>query len=352
MERLEKPIKKANNKAWRIIIFVFFGIIVGVFLLMGLVIIKYPSFAKAGYNFLVVPNRQIASDNGNINILVMGKPGGIHEGSELTDTMMFVSVSLSEAKINTISIPRDIWIPELVAKINSAYYWGKTGTPYFNTDVTGGGISFAKNITEKVVGQKIQYGIVVDFSAFKDLVDALGGIEVDIENSFTDNLYPVEGRENDDCNGDDTFACRYETINFNRGTQDMDGVTSLKFVRSRHAEGKEGTDIAREARQQKVIEAIKNKILQPKVYLSVKNISSIFLVVEKYVETDLDIPTTGILARKILDSINNISQKSIPENLLINPPISTIYNNLYVFIPRLGNGRWEEIHQWVSENTN
>ena len=133
-----------------------------------------------------------------------------------------------------------------------------------------GGIGFAKTITAEVVGSPIQYGVVVDFSGFKDVIDALGGIQVNVENSFTDNLYPIAGQENDTCGGDPTFACRYQTITFNSGPQTMNGDTALIFVRSRHAEGDEGTDLAREARQQKVIDAIKSKIMEPKVLLSPK----------------------------------------------------------------------------------
>ena len=280
----------------------------------------------------------------------MGKSGEDHDGADLTDTMMLISIPLVKGDIKTVSIPRDVWVPELMAKINSAYYWGKYGSAYFSLQDTGGGISFAKRIVGQVIGQPVQYGVVIDFSAFKDIVDAVGGISIDVEHPFVDNFYPIEGRENDLCGGDKSFSCRYETVIFDSGVQTMDGETALKFVRSRHAEGDEGTDIAREARQQKVIVAIKNKVTEPKTYLSTKRISALLTIANKYVETDMSLPTAGIIARKTMESMNSVSQEKFPEDLVIVPKASPIYDNLYVFIPKAGNGNWEEIQKWFTEN--
>ena len=303
------------------------------------------------YNFISAPTDQIASINGHVNILLMGKAGGDRPGDnpDLTDTMILVSLGLNKHQITTISIPRDTWIPEIRGKINSSYYWGKQNTPYFKSP--GGphpGITFAKTITEEVVGQPIQYGAVVDFSSFKDIVDAIGGIDVDVQNSFTDKMYPIAGRENDLCGGDPTYACRYETVSFNAGPQFMNGDTALKFVRSRHAEGIEGTDLAREARQQKVIDAIKNKIISQKVYLQPKVDLALLNILKKYVVTDIDLPTAAILARKVTEDYQNIHQYLIPDNLLVSPPINAIYDEQFVFIPKAGNGKWQDINGWFA----
>ncbi len=325
-------------------------------LIFGAFLFRYPEITKGLYNFIALPENKISSDNGNINILLMGKSGGSRDGNDLTDSIILISLSLTDKSINTISIPRDIWVPDLMSKINSAYYWGKNGSVFFPLQGTGGGIEFAKKMVGRITGQSIQYGVVIDFLAFKDIVDALGGVRVDVERPFVDKFYPIEGRENDTCNGDQydsvarkNFTCRYETIIFDSGLQYMNGETALKYVRSRHSEGEEGTDLAREARQQKIIEAIKEKILQPKTYLSVKNIKALLSITSKYVETDIDFPAAGILARKFLDNIKSVSQNSIPENLLVVPPTSNIYDNLYVFIPKAGNGNWSEIQGWFSE---
>lgn len=311
------------------------------------------SYLKALYNFVAVPAGQLASVNGRTNILVMGKAGGASDGPDLTDTMILISVSLTKPGIVTISIPRDMWVPEIRAKINSAYYWGNQNTAYFgDLKNSTGGIGFAKTITAEVVGSPIQYGIVVDFTGFKDVIDALGGIQVNVERSFTDNLYPIAGKESDTCDGDPLLKCRYQTVTFNVGLQTMNGDTVLEFVRSRHAVGDEGTDIAREARQQKVIDAIKGKVLQPKVILSAKVDLAMLGVIKKYVVTDLDLPAVGMLARKILEGKNNIKQLLIPQDLLFNPPVNAVYDQQYVFIPKAGNGKWTQINDWFASVLN
>jgi LCP family protein required for cell wall assembly len=340
--------RKFLAKLGKIVLYIFLSIIILTLLGIGILIIKSPSTASALYGFVAPQASRIALDDGKVNILLMGKSGGFRDGSDLTDTMMIVSVSLGKGGIKSVSIPRDVWVPDIMAKINSTYFWGKNGSAYFTLQDTGGGITFAKRIVGKIVGKPIHYGVVLDFSAFKDIVDAVGGISVDVERPFVDNFYPIAGRENDTCSGDRTYACRYETVIFDSGVQFMNGEKALKFVRSRHAEGDEGTDIAREARQQKVIEAIKNKILQPKTFLSVKKVSSLVSIAEKYIETDIDFPTAGTLGRYALDNVNNVTQVAFPQELLVVPPTSAIYANLYVFIPKAGNGQWEEIQNWYS----
>jgi polyisoprenyl-teichoic acid--peptidoglycan teichoic acid transferase len=303
--------------------------------------LNIPIYYNTLSNFITTPVSQLASYNGRTNILVMGKSGDTRDGSDLTDTMMLVSVSLINKNVKIISIPRDTWIPEIRAKINSAYYWGNQKTP-------GGGITFAKAITTEVVGVPIQYGAVIDFSGFKDVIDQLGGIEVTVTNSFTDYYYPIAGKENDTCNGDPQLMCRYETLTFNSGTQLMNGETALKFVRSRHALGIEGADVAREARQGKVIDALKSKLLDKATYTNPGRDISILKVIINSIQTDIDYPTAGILARLVYESRNSINSYLIPAELMMNPPVSRIYDMQDVFIPVLGSGKWTEINSWVA----
>lgn len=284
-------------------------------------------------DFIQAPTNKINSYQDRVNILIMGVGGKDHSGGDLTDTMILVSVNLEKLSITTISIPRDLWIPQIRAKINSAYHYG--------------GIGLAKTSTEQVLGMSVNYVVVLDFSGFKDIVDALGGITVNVDTAFTDNLYPVAGRENDLCGGDRTLKCRYESLTFTSGPQQMSGETALKFVRSRHSESAEGTDTAREARQQKVISAIESRFLDPKVFLNPKKDLAILRVVMKSLETDINSEAGAVIARKVFDSRKSVVKYLIPDNLLINPKTSPLYDKQYVFIPKLGNGQWEEIHKWV-----
>lgn len=297
-------------------------------------------YAKLAKSFIFPATSGVRIIDGRINILVMGKGGAGHDAPDLTDTLVFVSIDTNQKKITSISIPRDIWIAEMRAKINSAYYYGNKMAP-------GGGLVLAKSTVEEVIGQPVPYAVVVDFTAFKDVVDTLGGVTINVDRSFTDYLYPIAGKENDTCGGDPLFGCRYETVTFNAGVQTMNGETALKFVRSRHAVGDEGTDLARDARQQKVIEAIKEKLMNPKTYLNLKVVSGLIKVVNNYVETDIAPNTAAAIARYGFASRKNVNSSVISTDLLLAPPTNQyLYDNQFVFIPIGGN--WNKIHEWVS----
>lgn len=300
-------------------------------------------------NFILAPESEVKTSQMRVNILLLGKGGGAHDAPDLTDTIIFLSLSLDKPSIVSISLPRDIWIPEIRAKLNSVYYWGnqKQSRDSNNSASVGGGILLAKSMVEEIVGVPVHYALVVDFNGFKNIIDTLGGIEVEVERDFIDEKFPIEGRENDDCSGDPDFSCRYETIEFTSGMQKMDGETALKFARSRNSQGDEGTDLARAARQENVVVAIKNKIMTKEIFLSPKKILKLTRVILENIETDIPHNSAAVVLRLLFNSRNSSKDYVLSEEFLINPPQSPTYDNLYVFVPK-GNG-WNEVHQWVEE---
>src|SRR5260221_5810884 len=241
------------------------ALITGIFVYKALSRSIIGTYVGLARDFALPSTTRIQTNNGRINVLILGKGGAGHDAPDLTDTMILASVSTISNKMTLISIPRDIWISTLSDKINSAYMKGREKQP------DGGGLVLAKSIVEEVMGTQINYAIVIDFGGFKDVINALDGIIVDVKTGFTDTQYPIAGRENDLCEDltakiGKTYTCRYETITFNSGLQTMDGDTALKFVRSRHAAGAEGTDIARAARQQLIISSIVKKAITPQVF--------------------------------------------------------------------------------------
>lgn len=278
------------------------------------------------YQFFIDPF--LKTDKTTVNILILGKGGGDHEAPDLTDTIILAMVK--DKKINLVSLPRDIWVPEIRAKLNSAYYWGKQKDQ---------GFLVADDAIKSITGVTVDKNLVVDFSVFEDFIDGLGGVEVDVQNAFVDEKYPVVGKEADPC-----LACRYQTISFGKGKQLMSGDRALQFVRSRNSEGDEGTDIAREARQQLVITAVKNKILNPK-NLSPKQVKNLVDLVLNHIETDIQKQDLGSLVRVLFNSKDSLNSYTIPEDFLIHPPTSRKYDNLYVFIPK--DGSWKSFQEWI-----
>lgn len=342
-------------KTLRSLILVFILLVVsflGVVLFKAIAKTPVGTTVGLGRDFLFPSLERIKTNDGRINILILGIGGAGHDGPDLTDTMLMASISTTDNKMTLISVPRDIWIPDLKDKINSAYMYGK------QRQGVNSGLLLAKSTMEGVLGVQIDYAVLMDFGGFKEVIDTLGGISVNVKTGFSDSQYPIDGRESDTCNGDPTFACRYMTISFKPGVQTMDGTTALQFVRSRHASGTEGNDIAREARQQLVIAAIIKKALTPSVFTNINTDENLFIIAQKSVLTDMKLSEEATLARFLIDARSNMKSYTIPDNLLYNPPneykyFNSIFTHAFVFIPNnkqsiLGNSEdWSDIHQWV-----
>lgn len=266
-----------------------------------------------------------------LNLLLLGENGAGGSGADLTDTIIFASLNGQTKKAVFVSIPRDLWIKEIQAKINTVYHYG--------------GNDLAKKTIEEILGQKIDYVLVVNFDSFEKLIDLLGGIEVDVKNSFDDYKYPIAGREDDLCDGDKELKCRYEHLHFDVGRQFMDGKTALKFVRSRNAAGDEGTDFARSARQQQVMKAVEEKIHKswPEV---AKKAPDYYQFLKTSMKIDFPINQTGSLVI-LLTKLNwgNLNYVSINGNLLFNPRVHS--SKQWVLLPKSGD--FGEIQKFVSE---
>jgi anionic cell wall polymer biosynthesis LytR-Cps2A-Psr (LCP) family protein len=118
----------------------------------------------------------------------------------------------------------------------------------------------------------VDYSIVIDFSGFQKIVDALGGIEIDVPESIVDTQYP-------------TIYDSYETFRISRGLQVLDGKTALKYARSRHSTN----DFSRSVRQQLVIRAIRERVLSLGYLTNTTKISDTYDIVSEHIDTDLSI---------------------------------------------------------------
>lgn len=280
---------------------------------------------------------QVKKVDDSVNILVLGIAGGNHDGPNLSDSIMVLHYNFKTDHLDIIGIPRDIWSNTLRDKINSAYAYGEAKQ-------TGGGLKLAKAEVGAIVGMPVQYSMVIDFSKYKELIDYLGGINVVIENSFTDNQYPIDGKENDLCGGDPDYKCRYETITFQKGKTHIDGTTALKFVRSRHAEGDEGSDFARSRRQQLVITAIKDNVIKIVKSYNIDKIKGLYDKINSLVIRDVTNQQLVIIARDVVFS-KKYSQKNffLPEDMFTVPDYSQ-YDGQYVLIPTNG---FDNLHKFV-----
>jgi LCP family protein required for cell wall assembly len=191
-----------------------------------------------------------------INILFLGYGGPGHGGPYLTDSMLLLSIKPVSQKAVIISIPRDLVasIPALPgngtisARINLAYTIGVDRQSFPNVRdswrrPTGGG-DLAAATTAEVTGQPVDYWVAVDFKAFRQVVDALGGIDFTIPEPLDDPYFPA---------GETTA---YTHIHFDAGLQHLNGERALEYARSRQTT----SDFDRSRRQRLMLLAIQHRI--------------------------------------------------------------------------------------------
>jgi len=262
--------------------------------------------------------------DGRINILLLGIAGGNHDGKDLTDTILLLSFHQKKQTLAMISVPRDIWSDSLKDKVNSAYHYGEIKKK-------GGGLVLSKAIISDVVGLPIQYALVLDFSGFEKVINLVEGIQVNVPKSFTDPNYPIPGKENDECDFDPEFRCRYEPLHFDAGIQTMDGALALKYVRSRHAEGDEGSDFARGKRQQEVILALKTKLMSRDIYLKSGEIEKLYTAFDEATDMDMNIGELLTVGKMFMQTPKEKTKRISLEDLLYTPPSS--WYGRYVLLP-------------------
>lgn len=300
------------------------------------------------WNLLSRKENVLRTYHGRTNIVFLGMAGGAHEGYDLTDSIMFISIDFFKKDALIVSLPRDIWLPSLKDRLNTAYAYGQARKK-------GGGLTLAKASVEEVTGLPVHFAWLIDFSGFTKLIDLAGGVDINVSQTFEDNEYPIEGKENDECDGDPAFACRYEHLIFEKGLQHMDGVRALKFVRSRRAQGDEGTDFARGRRQQQVILALKEKILHSSFLKSPSNIQKLIKLIDDITTTDMNWAEIISMGKTYLLDAKNMPLRHVAldwgdpvkgkKGFLLNPP-PWEYKDAWVLVPRTGN--FDEIHDFIT----
>lgn len=178
-----------------------------------------------------------------VTILLLGIDQRCDEiGPNHTDSMMLVTLNPMSLSAGILSLPRDMWveIPGFdVDRINQAYYYGEA------YEYPGGGAALAVETVESFLGVQVDYYAAVNFDAFIDVVNQIGGIDITAPEAIEDLAYP------DRCYGYDPFTIE-------AGEHHLDGEMALKYARTRATLG---GDVDRAGRQQAVVMAVREKVL-------------------------------------------------------------------------------------------
>ncbi len=243
----------------------------------------------------------LKNDNGRVNILVAGNSADEigHNGAELTDSIMIVSVDTKENTAMMLSVPRDMWVRTPSgghSKINAVY--PESGMP---------GLA---SVLEDNLGLPIHYNTLVSYNAFRDLVNAVGGIKITIKSIDPRGIY--------DPNLDYTSSRCCALAKYPNGPVDLNGKQALNLARARGDGGGYGFpqgDFDRTEHQRQMLIAIKQKVSSASVIANPMKVSNLVSAVGDNVKTDLSLAEMQTLF-KVMKRIDDSKIDSYNVNTL------------------------------------
>lgn len=244
-------------------------------------------------------------DEGRVNILLAGNSADDigHDGAELTDSIMLLSVDTRNHQAFLLSIPRDLWVDvdqEGHQKINEAYVTGQD-SGFSAAGYPDGGMGQLEQVVSQNFGIPIHYYGLVNYQAFRQAVDAVGGIDLTIRSEDPRGLY--------DPNID--WETKGPLVKLANGRQHLDGRQALNLARARgdsyRAYGFTGSDFTRTEHQRHMLVALKSKAVSVGVVTNPKRLTSLSDAIGNNVKTDLKLPEV----RRLYDLVKDISGSGI-----------------------------------------
>lgn len=280
-----------------------------------------PAFLKGG------KDKTVFKDSKNLNVLLLG----IDRRSKFqtwynTDIMILVSVNPETNRILLISVPRDLWING--NKINALY--------------SVQGWESLKSAFENTTGQVIDGYIRCDFEGFHWIVDAFGGVPVDVQNSFTDYNFP---------NNSDTAVL---TVSFTEGQEIMNGQRALTFARSRQGTNGEGSDLMRSKRQHLILQGMIKAVSQPQSQFWPMDIETFYNAVTAptRIYTTLTLDDVKYLWDFYKDKDKYVIESFVVDGNYIHHPGMYPQSpyHAWVFVPI--NNSWTQLHKDIKDKLN
>lgn len=281
---------------------------------------------------LLVPEALNSESTGTVNILIAGNSADDagHDGSALTDSIIVANYNVSKRALTLISVPRDMYV-----SVNGSYM-------KINAAYPTGGMEALKQSVQEVTGLTINHTTLINYQAFKNMIDAVGGIDVDIQ-------------------ADDPRGINDPMIGFaiTNGAHHLNGKDALLLARCRNdptddgriAYGLSRGDFDRAANQRKIMEALLVKMNKLETITNPVTVQSLTESMNGNVTSDF---TAGQLRRlydisKSVASTSSIGlQGDDTHELLANYKSFTAGDAL---MPASGIGNYEAIHQFIAEKT-
>ncbi|MBP7692427.1 MAG: LCP family protein [Anaerolineales bacterium] len=245
----------------------------------------------------IVPQAWTGADRVTILLLGIDRRAGDEDRAFRTDSMMLLSVDPVGKTGVILSIPRDLWVEIPGYDNNTINTANFTGDAY---QYPGGGPALAVKTVENNLGVTVNYFVRLDFTAFEAFVDAIGGIDIDNPAEIDDPWYPDGGYG-------------YEPFYLAAGRQHLSGHDALRYARTRH----DSSDVERARRQQQVILAVREKVLDLKMLPQMLlQGPGLYQRLNTSIQTDLTLDQIASLAMLLQD---------IPRDKIVNAVIDYQY---------------------------
>lgn len=280
---------------------------------------------------LLQPQALSGEQTGRVNVLIAGNSADDagHSGAALTDSIMVASIDVQTKKLTLISVPRDMW-----AAVNGS-------SMKLNAVYTVGGMNMLQSRVESMLGITINHYVLINYTAFKHLIDAVGGVDVTIESSDQRGIY-------------DPMMDGFTITN---GLHHLNGAQALQLARSRNDPTYDGRipyglskgDFDRAANQRKIMQALLTRLTSSSP-VSVSNLPAILKSFEGTVTSNF---STGQLRRvydlsKEVAATQSISIRGTDQQLLIR---DYMVGGQLALIPAAGIDNYEAIKAYVAAST-
>lgn len=276
--------------------------------------------------------------DGRVNILLLGRGGGTHEAPDLTDTMILVSIDPVNHTQSMLSIPRDLWVkvPNVGSmKINAAWetgefrYLGKVKPGSTDPKAIQAGFDMADATVESVLGEPINYNVIVNFDAFQQAVSTVGGVTINAPTNLVDGTMAHQNNNS--------------PILAKAGLNTFNGGQALNYVRSRETT----SDFARAQRQRAVMLAVKDKIVSAGTLSNPVKLSQLISDFGDNVSTDLSLSNANRLYQ-IVSAISDTTTSSIGLADKPNNYVTTgVINGQSIDLPSAGLNNYTAIQDFV-----
>jgi LCP family protein required for cell wall assembly len=299
------------------------------------------SSSAAALQSSVDPTKLKGEGDGRVNILLLGVGGSGHDGGDLTDTIMIASIDPVNNQAVLFSVPRDLWVKmpnNYIAnyqKLNAAYesgkykYLGKQDISNANSKAVDAGFAAVDSTVERVMGVPIHYNLLVNFQAFKQAIDTVGGVTVNAPEQLYD---PTMAWEND-----------RSPVLAKLGINTFDGKHALNYVRSRETT----SDFSRSQRQRAVMLALKEKVVNAGTLANPVKISNLLSAFGDNVKSDIslnDMTRLASIAKKISnDKVQSVGLADTSTSYVTTGNI----NGLSVVQPKAGLEDYTAIQSFV-----